>query len=87
MVVLRPASTTLNSRTSWAPKPVNLVWAESGAINVQPEVVRVRLEHFVKYVLRLRADETLSARYQKLSGIPTQSDHMTRRKGLKAAAS
>jgi hypothetical protein len=48
IVVLKPAKTTLKSKTSCAPTPVNLVCAERGAINVQPEVVNVLFEHLVK---------------------------------------
>ena len=48
IVVLKPAKTTLKSKISCAPTPVNLVCAERGAINVQPEVVNVLFEHLVK---------------------------------------
>jgi hypothetical protein len=68
IVVLIPANTTLNSNTSCAPTPVNLVCEERGAIKVHPEVVNARFEHLVKYTLRRRALDTLSARYQKCSG-------------------
>jgi hypothetical protein len=48
IVVLKPARMTLKSKASCAPTPVNLVWADNGATKVQPDVVNVLFEHFVK---------------------------------------
>jgi hypothetical protein len=67
-VELRPANTTETSNKSWAPTPVYFVLDENGVINVQPAVVNVLLEHFVKYTfLRLTLSIRLTA-YQKDSG-------------------
>lgn len=48
IVVLTPAAKTAIISESWLPIPVNLVLQEKGVINVQPAVVKVRLEHLVK---------------------------------------
>jgi hypothetical protein len=48
IVVLIPASTTLNNKISCAPTPVYLVCEDIGVIKVQPDVVNVLFEHFVK---------------------------------------
>ena len=47
-VVLIPAKTTDKIKISWAPIPVYFILEEKGVIKVQPAVVRVRFEHFVK---------------------------------------
>jgi len=53
-VELIPAKITDTNNKSCAPTPVYLTLDENGVINVHPAVVRVLLEHFVKYTfLRL----------------------------------
>jgi hypothetical protein len=46
-VELIPAKITENKSKSCAPKPVYFIFEENGVINVQPAVVKVRLEHFI----------------------------------------
>jgi len=67
-VELIPAKTTEINNKSCAPIPVYLVLDENGVINVQPAVVKVLFEHFVKYIFFLLIFETLLAIYQKDSG-------------------
>jgi len=68
IVVLTPAATTDNIRISCEPIPVYLIFDEKGVIKVQPAVVKVLLEHFVKYSLRRLLFIILSAVYQNDSG-------------------
>jgi hypothetical protein len=53
---------------------VYFVLDENGVIKVHPAVVRVLLEHFVKYNFLRLARETRLATYQKFSGYFTMSD-------------
>jgi len=45
MVVLNPDKITTTIATSWAPAPVNLVFAENGVIKVHPDMVNILLLH------------------------------------------
>ena len=47
-VELTPAKITLMIKISWLPIPVYFVLEENGVTKVQPAVVKVLLEHFVK---------------------------------------
>lgn len=67
-VVLIPAKITEATNTSWLPYPVNLGFDEKGVINVQPAVVKVLLEHLVKYIFLLLVFISFSTEYQKDSG-------------------
>lgn len=72
-VELIPAKTTETSNKSCAPTPVYFILDAKGVINVHPAVVRVRLEHFVKYnFFRLILEIRLAA-YQNVSGYFTTS--------------
>jgi hypothetical protein len=46
-VVLTPEISALKIAKSCAPKPVYLTLAEKGVIKVQPDIVKIELEHFV----------------------------------------
>lgn len=87
IVVLIPAKTTETSKISCAPYPVNLTLDENGVINVQPLAVSVLLEHLLKYTLRRRALETLSATNQRLSGDKNTSFNIESFSGLKKKSS
>lgn len=62
---------------------MNLVFEESGAINVQPAVVAVRLEHLLKKTLRRLFLITFSAKNQKFSGIAKKLSKKLILNGLK----
>jgi len=49
-VVLTPDNKALNIAISWEPKPVNLGFEEKGVIKVQPDIVKIELEHLVKKI-------------------------------------
>jgi hypothetical protein len=67
-VLLIPANITDKSSKSCAPTPVYLIFDEKGVIKVHPAVVKVLLEHLVKYTfLRLTLLIRLTT-YQKDSG-------------------
>jgi len=59
------------------------VFEDKGVIKVQPDVVKTLFEHFVKYTLRLLLEDTLSAKYQKLSGKIIADSIKNNFKGLK----
>jgi len=54
---------------------VYFVFAENGVIKVQPLIVKVLLEHFVKYTFFLLALTALFAEYQNDSGMLSTNGH------------
>jgi hypothetical protein len=81
IVVVIPEKITAKIIISCPPKPVYLGLEENGVIKVQPDNVKVLLEHFVTYIFLRLILETRLATYQKDSGYLIVSNQKKNFKG------